>query len=266
MTEFLKLLGFSEQSISFVPCSGLNGDNISTKCPNPDSKWYKGDTLVDHLNILPIDPLKNSNSPLYIEIANIKSNDKSTTIEGNIESGTIELAEEVSLLPNNELGSTSIDCITRLGTKVSTASAGDVVSLQFNSISNHQASKIQIGDVITTPDSSIKAVTKFKARLLLFDVQDPIIVGKPLIIYNTISSREVKITKFIALIDKLNSKLINSRKKVRVLRPQQSALVELQIKGRALPLTKFEDNSTSGRIILRSNGKTVAAGLVEELL
>lgn len=47
---FLKQAGFRESDVSFVPCSGLNGENLTK--PSQDKQltsWYKGPSLVDHI-------------------------------------------------------------------------------------------------------------------------------------------------------------------------------------------------------------------------
>jgi len=47
-----KHAGFRESDITFVPCSGLIGDNLTTK---PDklelTKWYNGATLLEAIGI-----------------------------------------------------------------------------------------------------------------------------------------------------------------------------------------------------------------------
>ena len=45
---FLKQAGFKERDVSFVPCSGLSGVNLTETSTNPDlNKWYKGPTLLE---------------------------------------------------------------------------------------------------------------------------------------------------------------------------------------------------------------------------
>lgn len=47
--QFLKQAGFKEADLSFVPCSGLNGENL-TECKDPVLKsWYSGPTLIQQI-------------------------------------------------------------------------------------------------------------------------------------------------------------------------------------------------------------------------
>ncbi len=49
---FLKQTGFKEKDISYIPCSGLSGENL-TKPPTVErlAKWYKGANLVQKIGM-----------------------------------------------------------------------------------------------------------------------------------------------------------------------------------------------------------------------
>jgi elongation factor 1 alpha-like protein len=48
--QFLKQAGFKEADVSFVPCSGLNGENL-TQCNDTTLKaWYNGPTLLQQIS------------------------------------------------------------------------------------------------------------------------------------------------------------------------------------------------------------------------
>jgi len=48
MSAFLKQAGFRESEVTFVPCSGMTGQNLVAK-PTEDNllSWYSGPTLLD---------------------------------------------------------------------------------------------------------------------------------------------------------------------------------------------------------------------------
>jgi len=50
---FLKQAGFMESNVTFVPCSGLTGENL-TSLPSEDMllQWYKGPCLLDVIGAL----------------------------------------------------------------------------------------------------------------------------------------------------------------------------------------------------------------------
>lgn len=46
LKTFLKQAGFKESDITYVPCSGLTGENLVKPPTNPELiSWYKGPTL-----------------------------------------------------------------------------------------------------------------------------------------------------------------------------------------------------------------------------
>jgi elongation factor 1 alpha-like protein len=50
---FLRQAGYRDSDVSFIPCSGLSGENL-TKAPQEDAllKWYHGPTLVEAIGII----------------------------------------------------------------------------------------------------------------------------------------------------------------------------------------------------------------------
>lgn len=49
---FLQHLGFDPTMVSYIPCSGLTGENV-VKLPNPSPMvWYKGNTLLKEMGSL----------------------------------------------------------------------------------------------------------------------------------------------------------------------------------------------------------------------
>ena len=51
--NFLKLTGFKEKDICYVPCSGLSGENLTEPPTEPKlATWYKGPTLVQQIGNL----------------------------------------------------------------------------------------------------------------------------------------------------------------------------------------------------------------------
>lgn len=53
LRQFLKQVGFKEADLSFIPCSGLAGENL-TKAPQEPllTAWYSGPTLVSQIGEL----------------------------------------------------------------------------------------------------------------------------------------------------------------------------------------------------------------------
>lgn len=51
MAQFLTTAGFQSKNVSFIPCSGLSGENIARKSGARVIPWYKGRTLIEELGM-----------------------------------------------------------------------------------------------------------------------------------------------------------------------------------------------------------------------
>ena len=47
--QFLKQVGFKENELSFIPCSGLSGANLKERATDERLQWYKGPTLLEQI-------------------------------------------------------------------------------------------------------------------------------------------------------------------------------------------------------------------------
>jgi len=98
VTPFLKdQCGYKEEDITYVPISGLTGENIeklSNKCP-----WYTGPPLLDILDGIEV-PTRDPDGPLRVPILD-KMKDRGVVAFGKVESGTIKIGSKLSIMPNN---------------------------------------------------------------------------------------------------------------------------------------------------------------------
>jgi len=99
LTPFLKNSGYGEEDVVWVPISGLNGQNIIESVPNTTCAWYKGPTLIEILDNLPLEE-RNPNGPLRIPVLD-KMRDQGIIAHGKIESGTVRLGDKLALAPSN---------------------------------------------------------------------------------------------------------------------------------------------------------------------
>ncbi|CCH43260.1 HBS1-like protein [Wickerhamomyces ciferrii] len=216
LTEFLKITGFQQDQIQFIPCSGLSGVNISQKPSTEDElrklKWYNGDSLLS--------ALENSekfsrdfNKPFVMSISDISSNYE---FSGRIDTGTIQPGETVLFAPSNQAG--IVDSIVignnnnnYSNNKTNVAIAGDQVTLKIKDV---QIEEIQIGDVISIVTNEISSLSKFESRLVLFDLKRPLLLGTQFVLFRGNVQQPAKITKIISLLDKTTGKITKKNQNI----------------------------------------------------
>jgi elongation factor 1 alpha-like protein len=244
---FLTTAGFLEKNISFVPCSGLLGDNIARKSSEPAASWYTGPTVVEELeNSEPI--TRALTKPLRLTISDIFRGgvQNPLSISGRIESGSLQMGDALLVQPSNQkcfIKSLEID-----NEPVDWAVAGQNVTVHLSDI---DPIYLKVGDVLCSPVNPIKPVKDFTAKVLAFEFLTPMQVDVHRGCLNTAG----RIREIVAVLDKSSGAMVG-KKRPRIVKPNQVArvVVELEI---AVPL------EAPGRIVLRSSGETVAAGLLE---
>ncbi len=98
---FLKSIDI--EPISYIPASGMKGDNIAHKSEN--MKWYNGHTLLQMLDDFTNPPLP-LEKPFRMPVQDVykftKDGDDRRIIAGRIESGQIKNGDEIMFLPSGK--------------------------------------------------------------------------------------------------------------------------------------------------------------------
>lgn len=256
LSEFLKITGFQEDQTQFIPCSGLTGLNVANKPSTIEDqkklKWYNGDSVLSALEKSEKFS-RDFNKPFVMSIADITLNFEFT---GRIDTGTIQAGETVLFAPSNQAG--VVESVVVNNSKVPVGIAGDNVTLKIKDV---KLEDIQIGDVISIVSYEIPSVSKFESRLVLFDLKRPLLLGTQFVLFRGNVQQPAKITKIISLLDKVTGQV--TKKKPKHLSSNQSAMVEITFINRETPLQLFKDNKQLGRVVLRKDGSTIGAGIVE---
>jgi translation elongation factor EF-1alpha len=98
--SFLNQAGFRRDKVTFIPCSGLTGENLLKRS---DSKlpWYDGPTLIQHIDTLE-GPPRLLEKPLRVSVADFfKGGMGGITVAGRIEAGTLQIGDQIIVIPGN---------------------------------------------------------------------------------------------------------------------------------------------------------------------
>uniref|UniRef100_A0A7N5P729 HBS1-like protein n=1 Tax=Ailuropoda melanoleuca TaxID=9646 RepID=A0A7N5P729_AILME len=221
--HFLKQAGFKESDVAFIPTSGLSGENLITRSQSSElTKWYKGLCLLEQIDSFK-PPQRSVDKPFRLCVSDV--------FKG------ITLHDE----------------------PVDWAAAGDHVSLTLVGM---DIIKINVGCVFCGPKEPIKACTRFRARILIFNIEIPITKGFPVLLHYQTVSEPAVIKRLISVLNKSTGEV--TKKKPKLLTRGQNALVELQTQ-RPVALELYKDFKELGRFMLRYGGATIAAGVVTEI-
>ncbi|CAG8519580.1 14783_t:CDS:10 [Dentiscutata erythropus] len=258
---FLSQAGFRKDKIAYIPCSGLIGENIIRRSPGI-LNWYGGETLTQQIDKFE-PPTRLLEKPFRLSVSDFFKggigNIAGVTVAGRIESGTVQVGEEIIVIPGGESGVVKSLIVNEESSKW--AAAGDSVMLTLTDLDILQ---LKIGSILCPPSQPVPVTSHFLARIVVFDVKIPITRGFPVILHRQSLNEPANIIKLVDIINKNTGEVI--KKNPRHLPKSTTATVEIKLSNRPIPLEAFKDNKELGRIMLRKGGETVAAGVVVDIL
>lgn len=256
--HFLKQAGFKESDVAFIPTSGLSGENLITRSQSSElTKWYKGLCLLEHIDSFK-PPQRSVDKPFRLCVSDVfKDQGSGFCVTGKIEAGYIQTGDRLLAMPPNE--TCTVKGITLHDEPVDWAAAGDHVSLTLVGM---DIIKMNVGCIFCGPKEPIRACMRFRARILIFNIEIPITKGFPVLLHYQTVSEPAVIKRLISVLSKSTGEV--TKKKPKFLTKGQNALVELQTQ-RPIALELYKDFKELGRFMLRYSGSTIAAGVVTEI-
>ncbi|XP_044532971.1 HBS1-like protein isoform X2 [Gracilinanus agilis] len=256
--HFLKQAGFKESDVAFIPTSGLSGENLITKSQSSElTKWYQGQCLLEQIDSFK-PPQRSIEKPFRLCVSDVfKDQGSGFCVTGKIEAGYIQTGDRLLAMPPNE--TCTAKGIMLHDEPVDWAAAGDHVSLTLVGM---DIIKINVGCIFCGPKEPIKACTRFRARILIFNIEIPITKGFPVLLHYQTVSEPATIRRLISILHKSTGEV--TKKRPKLLTKGQNALVELQTQ-RPVALELYKDFKELGRFMLRYSGSTIAAGVVTEV-
>ncbi|XP_073193468.1 HBS1-like protein isoform X4 [Lepidochelys kempii] len=255
--QFLKQAGFKESDVAYIPTSGLGGENLVTSCRSSElTEWYKGKCLLEQIDSFK-PPQRSVDKPFRLCVSDVfKDQGSGFCVTGKIEAGYIQTGDRLLAMPPNE--TCTAKGITLHDEPVDWAAAGDHVSLTLTGM---DIIKINVGCIFCGLKEPIKACTRFRARVLIFNIDVPITKGFPVLLHYQTVSEPATIRRLLSILHKSTGEV--TKKKPKVLTKGQNALIELQTQ-RPVALELYKDFKELGRFMLRYSGSTIAAGVVTE--
>lgn len=248
MTAFLTEASFAEKRITFIPLAGLTGDNVVHPISNPAADWYTGPTLLSALETIDL-PTRHLSKPLRLSVADVFRGDLRSplSISGRIDAGTLQVGDTILALPANETA--TIKAIEVRDAPVDWAVAGQIPTLHLSHI---DPAHLRTGDMLCAPRHPVKLVKAFTSKLLAFEHVLPM----PVEVFRSTLNSPGSIRVLSAKLNKFTGEV--TKKKPRIVKPGEVARVVVQLE-RELPIEE------GMRVVVRERGRTVGAGLMENV-
>uniref|UniRef100_UPI0037E76145 HBS1-like protein isoform X1 n=2 Tax=Semicossyphus pulcher TaxID=241346 RepID=UPI0037E76145 len=256
--HFLKQAGFKESDVFYIPTSGLSGENLITRSSVSElTSWFSGPSLLEQIDAFKA-PQRSVDKPFRLCVSDVfKDQGSGFCVTGKIEAGYIQTGDRILAMPPNE--TCTVKGITLHDEALDWAAAGDHVSL---TVTGMDIIKINVGCVFCDPKEPIRVCTRFRARVLLFNIEVPITQGFPVLLHYQTVSEPATIRKLISVLHKSSGEVL--KKKPKCLSKGMNAIVEIQTQ-RPVSLELYKDYKELGRFMLRYVGSTIAAGVVTEI-
>ncbi|XP_060705793.1 HBS1-like protein isoform X1 [Hemiscyllium ocellatum] len=256
--HFLKLAGFKDSDVAYIPTTGLNGENLTTRSQIPELKaWYNGPCLLEQIDSFK-SPQRPVEKPFRLCVADVfKDQGSGFSITGKIEAGYVQTGDRLLVMPPNE--TCTVKGIALHDEPLDWAAAGDHVTLTVTGV---DIIKINVGCIFCDQKIPIKTCMRFRARVLIFSIDIPITQGLPVLLHYQTLSEPCTIRRLVSVLHKSTGEIL--KKKPKCLTKGQNALIELQAQ-RPIPLELYKDFKELGRFMLRYSGSSIAAGVVTEI-
>ncbi|KAJ2372078.1 hypothetical protein IW150_004296, partial [Coemansia sp. RSA 2607] len=287
LLAFLTGCGYLKDDVRFVPVSGLKGTNLvrridddaNSTAPAELQAWYVDETntehgqgeakakagpcLVDLLDTFAM-PERPVSKAFRLAVTDFFKggafgSSSSVSVSGRIAQGHVQVGEHVVVVPGGASG--VVRAIDVDGASEEWAVAGDSVVVMIQDVDMQQFAG---GSVVCAgpPAAAIAAVRRFEAQLVVFDSQVPITNGFPALMHVQSLGVPVVVHRIIETLDQRSGEVV--RRRPRHIRKGATARVEIHAET-PVCLELFSESKELGRVLLRKNGETIAAGIVTKL-
>ncbi len=255
VTTFLKSIGYDVNAIQFVPYSALAGDNVAAK--SDKMAWYTGPTLLEALNNFKIFP-KPTDKPLRLPIQDVYSISGFGTVPvGKVETGVMHPGDNIVFMPGNV--KTDVKSIEMHKQALQQAEPGDNIGFNVKGVDRNL---IKRGDVVGPANNPPTVAEEFTAQIVVINHPTAIAAGYTPVFH--IHTAQIAAT-IVEIQDKKDPKTGASTGKAEFLKNGDVAIVKIK-PSRPVVIEKYSDFPQLGRFAIRDMGKTVAAGVVLDVV
>jgi elongation factor 1-alpha len=255
VADLLKITGYNPEKISFIPISGITGDNLVE--PSKNMPWYKGPTVEQALNTFTVKP-KPTNKPLRVPIQDTYTITGIGTVPvGRVETGVLKIGDKVVFMPQGVKG--EVRTIETHHVQIPEAEPGDNIGFNVKGVSKGQVHR---GDVLGHVDNPPTVVKEFIGQIIVIYHPTAIAQGYTPVLHAHTATIATTFSELLQKIDPRTGQIVEE--KPSFLKTGDGALVKFRPL-RPLVVEEYSDFPQIGRFAIRDMGTTVAAGVVRKI-
>lgn len=255
--KLLQSIGFKVENIPFIPVSAFVGDNVFKK--SDKTPWYKGHTLIEAMDVTITPPEQPIDKPLRIPIQDVYSITGVGTVPvGRVDTGILKVNDKVIFMPSGATG--EVKSIEMFHKQQPDARPGDNIGFNVRGIGKGDVKR---GDVCGHVNNPPTVVKEFTAQIIVLEHPTVITAGYTPVFHCGTASIACKIEEIIAKIDPKTGAVIKEHPDF--IKTGDSARIRV-IPTKPMVVEKQADIPQLGKFAIRDMGKTVAAGIVLDVV
>lgn len=253
--SLLKSVGYKKDSLSFVPVSAFEGQNITKS--SDLMKWFTGPSFLDTLDLMKV-PEKPIGLPLRIPVQDVYTITGAGTVPvGRVETGKMKKGDKVIFNPQGTTG--EVKSIEMHHEEIPEAIAGDNIGWNVRGVGR---TDIRRGDVCGHADSPPTIADEFTAQLIVLQHPSAITVGYTPVFHCHTAQIACTIMEISKKLDPKTGAV--KEENPDFIKTGDAAIVNIK-PTRPLVIERVKDIPQLGRFAIRDMGQTVAAGMVMDI-
>lgn len=257
LLPLLENLGYRDVSeFPVVPVSAFQGENTSE--PSEEMPWYDGPTILETLESLR-EAEKPVDLPLRIPIQDVHSITGVGTVPiGRVETGTLKVGDSIIFNPAGITG--EVKTIEMHHEQIEEAEPGDNIGFNVRGVPKE---KVKRGDVAGHPDDPPTVVSEFTGKVVILDTPTYITPGFTPLFHCQSSHVPGEIVEIQQKIAPRTGEVVEESPEY--LRKGDAGVIRVK-PDKPLVVEKASEIPELGRFAVRHGGKTIAAGVVMDLV
>ena len=253
--SLLKVVGYKDENLTFVPVSAFEGENItksSAKMP-----WYSGPNFLDALDLMKV-PEKPIDLPLRLPVQDVYTITGAGTVPvGRVETGKLKKGDKVIFNPPAKVG--EVKSIEMHHEEISEAIPGDNIGWNVRGVGR---TDIRRGDVCGHTDNPPTVADEFTAQLIVLQHPTAITIGYTPVFHCHTAQVSCTITEIAKKLDPRTGATVAENPDF--IKTGDAAIVTVK-PSRPLVIERVKEIPQLGRFAIRDMGQTVAAGMVMDI-